>query len=274
MLTDYHVHLRPDDLEATAEEFFTAANVDRYREAADAAGVAELGVSEHIYRFKDALTVWDHPFWRQNAVDELGAYCEFARAAGLRVGIEMDFVPGREDAIANVLDAHEFDYVIGSVHFVGELAVDDESFDVWRGGTDPDKLWERYFLTIAEAARSGLYDVLAHPDLIKYWGGHRPAPARDPRFHYEPAIEAIGETGVAVEVSTAGLRKPIGELYPAPEFAAMCVDADACFALSSDAHVPEHIGYEYERAVSAMREWGVSALAVFDRRERRLEELG
>lgn len=274
MLTDYHVHLRPDDLEATAEKFFTAANVDRYREAADAAGVAELGVSEHIYRFKDALAVWDHPFWRQNAHDELGAYCEFARAAGLRVGIEMDFVPGREDAIANVLDAHEFDYVIGSVHFVGELAVDDESFDVWRGGTDPDKLWARYFRTLAEAARSGLYDVLAHPDLIKYWGGRRPAPARDPRFHYEPAIEAIGETGVAVEVSTAGLRKPIGELYPAPEFAAMCVDAGACFALSSDAHVPEHIGYEYEGAVRAMRDWGVSALAVFEGRERRLEELG
>ena len=80
----------------------------------------------------------------------------------------------------------------------------------------------------------------------RYWGGRRPAPSRDPRFHYEPAIEAIAETDVAVEVSTAGLRKPVGELYPAPAFAEMCVDAGAAFALSSDAHVPEHIGYDYD----------------------------
>ena len=64
--------------------------------------------------------------------------------------------------------------------------------------------------------RSGLFDILAHPDLVKVWGRGRPLPERDPRFYYEPAVEAIGEAGVAVEVSTAGLRKPVGELYPAP----------------------------------------------------------
>ena len=275
MLTDYHVHLRPDDLESTpAEEFFTQENVDRYREAAGEARIGELGVSEHVYRFSAALEIWDHPFWRENAQDDLSSYCEFVRSADLRLGIEMDFVPGREDRIANVLDAHDLDYVVGSVHFVGDVAVDDDAYDVWRGGTDPDKLWQRYFEMIAEAARSGLYDVLAHPDLVKYWGGQRPVPSRDPRFHYEPAIEAIAETGVAVEVSTAGLRKPIGEIYPAPAFAEMCVDAGAAFALSSDAHVPEHIGYGYDDAVAAMRGWGISELATFEGRKRRLEPLG
>ena len=164
--------------------------------------------------------------------------------------------------------------MVGSVHFVGDVAVDDDAYDVWRGGTDPDKLWQRYFEMIAEAARSGLYDILAHPDLVKYWGGQRPVPSRDPRFHYEPAIEAIAETGVAVEVSTAGLRKPIGEIYPAPAFAEMCVDAGAAFALSSDAHVPEHIGYGYDDAVAAMRGWGISQLSVFEGRTRRMEPLG
>ena len=274
MLTDYHVHLRPDDPDTAPEDFFTDENVARYRAAADAAGIAELGVSEHIHRFTAALEIWDHPFWRLNASDDLASYCEFVRSAGLRLGIEMDYVPGREDAIANVLDAHDFDYVIGSVHFVGEGAVDHEDFDVWRREADPDRLWRRYFEMVGEAARSGLFDVIAHPDLVKYWGGQRPTPVRDPRFHYEPAVEAIAETGIAVEVSTAGLRKPIGELYPADAFAEMCVDADAAFALSSDAHVPEHIGHEYERAVAAMRGWGVSELAVFERRERRMEELG
>jgi histidinol-phosphatase (PHP family) len=275
MLTDYHVHLRPDDLEATpAAEYFTAENAARYREAADQAGIEELGASEHIHRFADALQIWDHPFWREQARDDLTAYCEFVRSTDLRLGIEMDFVPGREDRIANLLAAHDFDYVVGSVHFVGDGAVDNPDNDVWRSGVDPDRLWQRYFEMIGEAARSGLFDILAHPDLIKYWGGSRPEPTRDPRFHYEPAVEAISDAGVAVEVSTAGLRKPIREIYPAPAFAEMCVDAGAVFALSSDAHEPENVGHEYERAVEEMRGWGVSQLAVFERRGRRLVDLG
>ena len=274
MLTDYHLHLRPDDPGATADEYFTAANVERYLKAARDAGIEEIGVSEHIHRFTDALSIWDHPFWRENAHDDLAAYAEFVRATPLRLGIEMDFVPGREDRIAGVLDAHDFDYVVGSVHFVGEGAVDHERFDVWRRWADPDKLWPRYFEMIAEMARSGLMDIVAHPDLIKYWGGRRPVPTRDPRFHYEPAIEAIAETGIAVEVSTAGLRKPIGELYPADAFAEMCVDAGVSFALSSDAHVPEDVGRDYDRALAAMTDWGVREIATFERRECRLVELG
>ena len=275
MLTDYHVHLRPDDVGSTpAEEFFTQRNVERYREAASEAGIDELGVSEHVYRFTAALDVWDHEFWRANAHDDLAAYCEFVRAAGLRVGLEMDYVPGAEDRIANLLDAHEFDYVVGSIHFLAQGAVDDDAYDVWRKVGDPDRVWGAYFDTLAAAARSGLFDILAHPDLVKIWGTQRPEPSRDRRFFYEPAIEAIAETGIAVEVSTAGLRKPIGEIYPAPVFAETCVEAGAAFALSSDAHVPEHIGYEYERAVESMRGWGIGEVAVFDGRERRMSELG
>jgi histidinol-phosphatase (PHP family) len=274
VLTDYHVHLRPDDLAATADAHFTSENVERYLDAARAAGVDELGVSEHVHRFADALEVWDHPFWRENARDDLASYCEFVGAGPLRLGIEMDFVPGREERIANLLDRHRFDYVIGSVHFLGDGALDHDAYDVWRHHSDPDRVWGRYFETLAEAARSGLYDVLAHPDLVKYWGGARPLPERDARFHYEPAVEAIAETGIAVEVSTAGLRKPVGELYPAPAFAAMCIEAGTPFSLSSDAHVPEHVGYEYESTVRTMREWGIDRIATFEARERRMEPFG
>jgi len=274
VLTDYHVHLRPDELDATAEEYFTPANVDRYLQAAEAAGVDELGASEHIHRFADALEIWDHPFWRQNAIDDLAAYCDFVASTPLKLGIEMDYVPGREDRIANVLGAHDFDYVVGSVHFLGDGAVDDPDFDVWSRDGDPDRLWRRYFEMIGEAARTGLYDILAHPDLVKYWGHGRPQPQLDVRFHYEPAIEAIAETGIAVEVSTAGWRKPVDELYPAATFAEMCIDAGAAFALSSDAHVPEDIGHQYERAVEVMRGWGVEEVATFTGRERRVEPLG
>ena len=275
MLTDYHLHLRPDDIDATpAAEYFTGANVERYRQAADAAGVEELGVSEHIHRFTDALAVWDHPFWRENARDDLAAYCHFVGDTDLRLGIEMDFVAGREDRIANLLAAHPFDFVVGSVHFVRHNAVDHRVWDIWEEVGDPDRIWAAYFETVAEAARSGLFDILAHPDLVKVWGAQSPSPTRDPRFYYEPVVEAIAESGIAVEVSTAGYRKPVAEIYPAPAFAQMCVEAGAVFALSSDAHVPEDVGRDYDRALEEMRGWGIGEVAVFEGRERRVAELG
>jgi histidinol-phosphatase (PHP family) len=276
MLTDYHLHLRPDEDHTSFERYFNSENVDRYLEAAAAAGIEELGVSEHVYRFRQALDLWRHPLWIENAVDDLDAYCEFVRGTPLRLGIECDFIPGAEERIAALLEARDFDYVVGSVHFIGEgdAAVDHEGFDVWEGDGDPDEIWRRYFQMLAECARSGLYDILAHPDLVKVWGRARPLPERDPRTFYEPAVEAIAESGIAVELSTAGLRKPVGELYPAFEFAELCVEAGAPFALSSDAHLPEQVGFEYQRAVEFLDRLGVEEICVFEQRQRRLAPLG
>jgi histidinol-phosphatase (PHP family) len=275
VLTDYHLHLRMDDDDRPPERAaFTAENVERYLAAADDAGIGELGCSEHVYRFTDALEVWRHPFWEQQARDDLDAYCEFVRTTPLRLGLEVDFIPGAEDRIANLVDARDFDYIVGSVHFLGDRAVDHGGYDIWETDGDPDTIWRRYFETLAEAARCGLFDVLAHLDLVKMWGRGRPSPDRDPRFYYEPAVEAIAESGVAAEVSTAGLRKPAEEIYPAPALAEMCVEAGAAFSLSSDAHAPADVGHAYEQAVAAMRDWGIEQIAVFERRERRLEPLG
>jgi histidinol-phosphatase (PHP family) len=275
VLTDYHVHLREDSDPRLAEEAaLSDENVERYLVAAREVGVEELGVSEHVYRFRQALELWQHPFWREQARDDLLAYCEFVRASPLRLGLEVDFVPGAEDRTASLIDGCELDYVIGSVHFLDQGAVDHEGYDVWLREGDPDAVWRRYFATLAEAARSGLFDILAHPDLVKYWGRRRPSPDRDRRFYYEPAVEAIAESGVAVEVSTAGLRKPVGEIYPAPELAEMLVDAGAVFALSSDAHIPGDIGRDYDRAVEVMRGWGIEEIATFERRARTMETLG
>jgi histidinol-phosphatase (PHP family) len=276
MLTDYHVHLRPDDPGTAAERYFTAVNAERYREAAAERGVTELGVSEHVHRFSAALDVWQHQFWRENAVDDLDAYVSFVREeTDLRLGIEADFVAGREDRMATLLDAHEWDYVIGSVHFLGGYAVDiADDTDVWRHETSPERVWKRYFEALAAAALTGIYDVMAHPDLVKVWGSARPVPSTDPRFYYEPAIEAMLETGVAMEVSTAGLRKPVGEIYPARPMIEMAVDAGVPIALSSDAHTPEHLAFGYDTAVELLRDCGVHEIAVFERRARRMERLG
>ena len=148
--------------------------------------------------------------------------------------------------------------MVGSVHFLGERrAVDDDDYDVWERDGRPRPRLARYFETLAEAARSGLYDILAHPDLVKVWGAARPRPERDPRFYYEPAVEAIAETGVAVEVSTAGCasrsasstrraRSPRCASMPGPR--SRSPQTRTC---------PSDVGYEYERAVEAMRGWGI-----------------
>ena len=138
----------------------------------------------------------------------------------------------------------------------------------------PRSLWSEYFRWQAELARSGLFDIVSHPDLVKIWGFDRPAPERDPRFHYEPFVEAVAESGIAVEVSTAGLRKPVGELYPSRALADMCVEAGASFALSSDAHAPDQVGFGYDRATDLLADLGVEEICVFERRTRRLEPLG
>jgi histidinol-phosphatase (PHP family) len=275
MLTDYHLHLRPDDADASAEQYFTRDNAERYRAAAGERGICELGVSEHVYRFHQALEVWRHPFWELYAIDDLDGYCAFVREqTDLRLGIEADFVPGAEDRMVNLLSSRDFDYVVGSVHFVREGAVDMDDYSVWDSGRSAEEIWRRYFETVGEAARSGIFDVLAHPDLVKVWGGDRPPPDGDLRRYYELAIDGIAESGIAVEVSTAGLRKRAQELYPAPAFLEMCLEAGASIALSSDAHRPEDVGADYEQALGLLESLDVGELCVFDHRERRLRPIG
>jgi histidinol-phosphatase (PHP family) len=274
MLTDYHLHLRPDEV-GKATEAFTQENADRYLAAAEEQGIAELGVSEHVYRFTDSLEIWRHPYWRDQAVDDLGAYCEFVRSTPLRLGVEADYIRGAEDRIETLLEAHDFDYVVGSVHYLGEKgAVDDQRYDVWESFSDADSLWRTYFEWQGELVRSGLFDIVSHPDLIKIWGDDRPAPERDPRFHYEPFVEALAESETAVEVSTAGLRKPVGEIYPAQALAEMCREAGAEFALSSDAHAPEQVGYGYDQAMEFLDGLAVERICVFEGRTRRTEPIG
>lgn len=278
MLTDYHTHLRPDDPDASAAEFFTEPNLMRYLEVASSRGIAELGFSEHVHRFREALEIWRHPFWEENAIDDLDAYCEFIeamKAAGHRVklGIEVDYLRGREDRIASLIEGHPWDYVIGSVHFIEEGAVDHDGYDAW-ASTPPDRVWSDYFRAVGEAAGSGLFDVIAHPDLVKVWGKGRPAPDGDLRGFYELALDGIASSDVAIEVSTAGLRKPAGEIYPSRELLDMCTEAGRPVALSSDAHEPEYIGHEYESAVAFLRNAGVSEVSVFEGRRRTTEPLG
>ena len=119
-----------------------------------------------------------------------------------------------------------------------------------------------------------MFDILAHPDLVKHWGAERPWPEKDLRFYYDLAMEKIADSGIAVEVSTAGLRKPVGEIYPASAFLEMCLEVGRPVALSSDAHTPNDLAYRYDDALELLESLGIDEIAVFERRRRRLEPVG
>ena len=249
MLTDYHLHLRPDEEDTPPERYFTAENVDRYLEAAAAAGIEELGVSEHIHRFTQALEIWRHPWWQDQARDDVDAYCEFVRGTPLRLGIEADFVPGRPRP------HRHFPRGATSTTWSARSTSSATTRSTTRARTSGTRRRPRRGLAAllrgARRVRPLAASSTSSPTPTWSRSGAAPGrcPERDPRHYYEPAVEAIAESGIAVELSTAGLRKPVGELYPARAFAEMCVEAGAAFALSSDAHLPEQVGFGYDRAV-------------------------
>ena len=176
VLTDYHVHLRPDEDRAPAG----ASSSPRQRRALSRgrrrARHRGAGRGRARAPLQQALDVWQHPFWKESARRRPRRVRRVrARARPTcKLGIEADFVPGREDRMAALLDEHEWDYVVGSVHFLR----DEARRHARRLGRladlgDPDKVWARYFETLGEAARTGMFDILAHPDLVKVWGTGR-----------------------------------------------------------------------------------------------------
>lgn len=278
MLTDYHMHLQPDGVEPRERQaegweaeggHLSSGWIGRYVARARARAVQEIAITEHVYRFAEAHAWLDDPFWREESTEDADAYCDALVAAreeaGLPVlvGVEMDWLAGRTAEIAAFLDGRPFDVVLGSVHFIDGRAIDDPTADD-RDWLPVEDLWTRYLDELTAAAGSGLYDVMSHPDLPKVFG--RRIPAHLDRM-LDDAVGAIADAGVAVECSSAGLRKPVAELYPEPGLLARFRRAGVPVTLSSDAHAPQDVGRDFATAVAALRGAGYETITRFSRRE-------
>ncbi len=259
-LIDYHLH--------TPRCGHALGGLEEYVSAGMQRGLTEMGFADHLPlpHLTDAtlcMSVEELPGYVAEVLELRRRYPE----AGLKLGIEADFIPTHLDRIATFISAHPFDYVLGSVHFIDGWGFDDpRNLDGYRE-RDLYELWQRYFELLGDAAECGIFDILAHPDLIKKFGMK---PARGLDEIYETCVQRIAASGVAIEVSTAGLRRPVGEIYPSPEFLRLCCEVGVPVTLGSDAHSPEEVGYAYEMLPDYLAACGCGRIAIYRERVREL----
>lgn len=241
-------------------------------DAALAAGLSELGISDHAPQTPEPFDDWR---MRDRQLPEYFSWIETAKshAAGripIRAGLECDWLSGNETWIENLAARYPWDYLIGSVHYLGSWNFDNpHKLSLWNSN-DWEDVWTRYWKAYAEMAASGLFDILGHPDLIKKFG-HIP-PGDLTRF-YEPAIDAIASSGAAIEINTAGWHKPCADAYPATTFLELSCSAGIPLVISSDAHAPAEVARDFASACSRAKAAGYRETLLFERRKRTSERI-
>lgn len=222
-----------------------------YAQAALEAGLGGIVFTDHI-----PMPQWYDAPWRMRR-DQLDQYVEEVRAvqaqfAGrleVRLGLEADHHPGTGRWVEEVLAVHPWDYVIGSVHYLGAWGFDNPEHVAEYERRDLNELYRDYYALIEDAARSGLYDAIGHLDLPKKFG------YRDPGGEAAlKALDVIAGQGLALDFNTAGWRKPVAEAYPAPDLLRAAARRGIPFVLGSDAHKPDEVGYRFAEALKELHD--------------------
>jgi histidinol-phosphatase (PHP family) len=285
---DYHLHLWPHD---QADVSLRLEQIADYCDRANAAGVVEIALTEHFFRFVQsepivaglfddadpALRASMRGYWDRHARNDLDLYVETAVAAkeaGLPVvvGLEVDFYRGRMDAVGRLLDGYPFDVLLGSVHWIDAWRFDDfDPLSVGEWSTrQVDACWDAYADAIDELAASGACDVLAHPDLIKV-AGHVP---ERPEEWWDRLAEAAASSGMAAEVSSAGWVKPCSEQYPARGLLDRLVARGVGLTTASDAHNLDRVADRADDLRALLSSAGVDELVGFESRKPRVVPVG
>jgi histidinol-phosphatase (PHP family) len=274
---DYHLHLWPH------HEHDTPLRVEQLAEycaQAEAVGVTELALTEHLFRFRQADALlggfWDDErvppalaesmagYWKFHATADLDAYvacAQEAKEAGLPVviGLEVDYYEDRMDTVAALLAGYPFDVLLGSVHWIGGWRFDDlddpVSMAEW-SARDVEACWDSYTRALEELAATGSCDVLAHPDLMKVAGHVPDAPAE----WWDRMAEAAASSGMAAELSSSGWRKPAGEQYPALGLLDRFVALGVPLTTASDAHHLDHVAHRTDDLRAVLASVGVDVL--------------
>jgi len=252
--TDYHIHSRFSDGKSPPEDYIAPAISARLK---------EIGFSEHLTLFRESLE------WSMNAsavepyLTHIKGLSQNVRDIIVRTGLEIDFFPGKEKEISSFLSSVNLDYAIGSVHYLGDSAVD--MGPEFYNGKDIDRLYEIYFEQVIATAASGLFDIIAHCDLIRIYGFK---PSADPEYLYRKMARSFKIHDVAFEINTNGMNRPISDFYPDKRFLKIFKEENVPVCVNSDAHMPSRVGQHFDEAYELLKSVGYSEMAVFDRRQR------
>ncbi len=252
--TDYHIHTTYSDGKEDPEACIAAA-VKK--------GLREVGFSDHITPL-DEKQKWCMDY------DMLPGYAEHILRLKkehpeieIRLGIELDYVPGKEKLTEKIINGFPFDFIIGSVHYMGNDTVDlGPEFYI---GKNISMIYENYFNMVCEAASTGFFDIIGHPDLVRI---HSFLPDNDISHLYTMMAASFEIYDIAFEVNTNGRNKPLHDFYPDRRYLTFFAEHGVPVCVNSDAHSPERIGQFFDEAYELLKESGYSEMAVFKNRER------
>lgn len=254
MIVDLHNHTPLcNHAEGTIEEYINAAITK---------GTKVFGFSDHAPMDFDPKYRMCFEDMRHYEEDILEAKRAFKEKITILLGYEVDYLPGHMDD--RVLHA-DVDYLIGSVHFIDEWGFDNPEFIGRYESEDINEIWQKYFNAIENMAKSKLFDIVGHLDLIKVF---KFMPTKDIKEIAHKALLAIKDADMVLEINAAGYRKPVGEAYPSKELLQEAYKLDIPITFSSDAHKPEQVGIFDKEVTSLAKEVGYTKCAYFINRKR------
>lgn len=237
-----------------------------YVDFALARGFLEIGFSDHLPKVVDpdpyhAMLEEDLPRY----VDTVMSLRESYRGRiMIKLGIEADYFEGHEEKTRELLGRFPFDYVLGSIHFLGDWHFTSREGLPRYAEEDPATAFPLYFELLGRMITSGLFDVVAHPDALRRGTFH---PVRSLEREYAVMARLLAGRGMAIELNTGGVRRGRGAPYPERDLLAVCVASGVPVTLGSDAHAPEDVGRDYDEAFRVLSELGVREVATYERRK-------
>jgi histidinol-phosphatase (PHP family) len=241
-----------------------------YAARAVALGLTEIGFSDHSpliahERANISMRLSELPVYHKMIRGVQQAY--YGRL-NIKLGIEADYVPGHEKVTGEILAGFPYDYVIGSVHFMKDWGFDNpEEIKQWETA-DVARVYRDYYALLRQSAESGLFDIIGHVDLVKKFGHRSP---EDQAPEVRKTAETFKDSGVVIEINTAGLRKPVGEIYPSLEALKIYREFRVPVTFGSDAHQPDDVGRDFAAAARLARDAGYEEYVSF--RNRSIEDV-
>jgi histidinol-phosphatase (PHP family) len=269
MLTDYHTHsYRCGHATGTMRE---------YVEIAISRGIGDIGLTDHLYLYwlpdneRDSRWAMQESEYDAHYREMLEIREEYRGRINVRVAVEADYIAGHEATLREVLSRYEFDFVLGSVHFMDGWLIDDIDQSHRYREERVAEIYRRYFRNLQGAIATGAFDVLAHFDLPKKFGF---LPEDDLTGIVGETLDHVRDAGLCVEISSAGLRKPVGEIYPSATIVREMKRREIPIVLSSDAHAPDEIGMDFDRSLAHARTAGYETVWIFESRGRSEQPIG